>query len=239
MRQGKTIVITGASRGIGLALARECLLHNHSVAALSRRPRDSGGLDELLRDYPERVIPLAVDVTDPDSLSAAADTIADRFPRGVDILVNNAGAMISREIPEAGEFRTTELETLFRVNTVAPLMVTQALLPLLRKSPAPQRLVMNVTSVMGSIARVAERRNYSYSVSKAALNMLTRLMHQDLRDEGINVFAIHPGWVRTEMGGEKAHFSPEESAAGLYARMLSWRPGDAELLDFRGEVLPW
>lgn len=234
----KTIVITGASRGIGLALSKEFAIHDYTVVALCRNPDTARDLQSLADGSAGHVYVLQADITDQESLAVAVKKTASLAPGGVDVLVNNAGQMLSRETPDVEDFPLEQLEALFAVNTVAPLRVVQTFLPLLRHRAESSRIV-NVTSVMGSLERVAERRNYSYSVSKAALNMLTRLLHQDLVGEGIGVFAIHPGWVQTDMGGDRAHFSPRESAAGLYAQITTWRPGDPELLDFQGRALPW
>ena len=103
----------------------------------------------------------------------------------------------------------------------------------------PAGRLVHITSIMGSLALVSQERNYAYSMSKASLNMFCRLLHQELAPQGVGVWAMHPGWVRTAMGGEQAHFSPEESAAGLFAQITTWRFGDPELLDFQGRALPW
>lgn len=242
----KTVVITGASRGIGLALTREFLIHNDTVAALCRAPDDSSELKKLTARFGDQLVTVAADVTDPESLTRACGVLEKRFSDGVEVLVNNAGTMISRDLPEFTQFDAREIEEVCAVNTLGPLRVTQAILPLMRRNvekrsaeEASIPLVVNVTSIMGSLTRVGERRNYSYSVSKAAFNMLSRLMGRDLQEEGIGVFAIHPGWVQTDMGGTRAQFTPHESAAGIYAQIAAWRPGDPELLDFRGRELDW
>lgn len=239
----KSVVITGASRGIGLALATEFLLHQYQVAALCRDPEGADHLHTLARNHREQLVLERADVTDGESLRLAAESLGRRFTDGVDILVNNAGMMLSRDTPDPVEFDLDELRSVLEVNTVGPLRVTQAFLPLLRhhRDDADLRRVVNITSVMGSLHHLygdlGGRRNYSYSVSKAALNMLSMLMHRDLVDEGIGVFAAHPGWVQTGMGGDRAPVTPAESAAGLFAQIIAWRPGDPEFLDFRGRDL--
>jgi NAD(P)-dependent dehydrogenase (short-subunit alcohol dehydrogenase family) len=239
----KSVVITGASRGIGLALTTEFLLHQYRVAALCRDPDSAEHLQTLARDHQDRLLLERADVTDGESLLSAAESIGRRFTGGVDILVNNAGMMLSRETPDPVEFDLNELRSVLEVNTIGPLRVTQAILPLLRhrREDSDLRLVVNITSIMGSLhhlyGQLDGRRNYSYSVSKAALNMLSMLLHRDLVEESIGVFAAHPGWVQTGMGGDRAPVTPVESAAGLFAQIIAWRPGDPEVIDFRGRDL--
>ncbi len=220
--------------------------HGHRVFALVRKP-DAQPIREVIRSYPEQIIAIKVDVRDAESVAIAAQQVAPHAPDGIDIVVNNAGILLSREVMEPRKFAIEELHRTIDTNTVGPLRVVQAFLDLLEKRVASiaahenawRPRVVNVSSVMGSVASVSERRNYSYSVSKAALNMLTRIIAFDLKELGIDAFLVHPGWVRTEMGGPAAHFSEEESANGLYRQILGWTSGDAEFIDFRGSALTW
>jgi len=246
----RNIVITGTSRGIGLALARRFAERGERVFALLRNPA-AERLGALVRAHPELVVPVTAEVTDPASLSAAAARVAEHAPEGIDVLINNAGVLLSRDTPDPREYPVADLEEALRVNTIGPLRVLQAFLDLLEKraqttadaaaeQPNGWRpRVVHVSSIMGSIAGVTGRREYSYSVSKAALNMLGRILSFDLAELGIDSFLIHPGWVRTSMGGPNAQYDEAESAAGIYDRINEWRAGDAPFLDFRGESLQW
>ena len=240
-------VIVGASRGIGAALTEEFLLHGWTVVALARTPTQSR-LDFLTAAYPARLHALPADVTAAASLDAAVEKTR-AIAGTIDVLVNNAGILLSRETPGVAAYDPDELTRTLDVNTVGPLRVLRAFAGLLRTSPetsnpngagmSPAARVVNITSIMGSLSAVSGPRNYAYSVSKAALNMLTRLVHQELKDRGIGVWAMHPGWVRTDMGGLGADFSAEQSAVGLYSQIQGWRFGDPELMDFLGRPLAW
>ncbi len=236
-------VITGTTRGIGLDLTRTLAGRGKRVFALARDP-SSPALDALAREYPDTISPIRADVTDEQSLSQAAAVIGETAQEGIDVLVNNAGVLLSREAPDPRHFPIAELERTLQVNTVAPLRVVQAFLGQLERrvgesSNGWRPRVVHISSIMGSLSGATGRRNYSYSVSKAALNMLGKLLSYDLDLLGIDSFLLHPGWVRTDMGGSSAHFSVEESAAGIADRIDKWRRGDASFLDFLGKPLEW
>lgn len=242
----RTIVITGASRGIGLALVRLFAKRGERICALLRNP-EAEGLAAVIDRYPDRITAIRADVTDPESLTAAAARTAKLAPDGIDVLINNAGVLLSRDTPDPREFDIGELEKTINVNTIGPLRVIQAFLDQLERrvesvAPSPgswRPRVVNTSSIMGSIAGVGGRRDYSYSVSKAALNMLGRILSFDLAELGIDSFLVHPGWVRTSMGGTSAQYSEEESAEGIARRVDEWRTGDSPFIDFQGKTLPW
>lgn len=244
--QSQTIVITGTSRGIGLALTRRFAKRGDHVYALLRDPR-AELLTAAIRENPDRITAIGADVTDPASLASAAQNVAELAPQGIDVLINNAGILLTRETPDPRQFDINQLEETIRVNTIGPLRVVQAFLDVLERrtqtieAPGNDRhpLVVNTSSIMGSISGVGGRRDYSYSVSKAALNMLGRILSFDLAELGIDSFLIHPGWVRTDMGGANAQYDQEESAEGIIRQIEEWRPGDAPFLDFQGNPLAW
>lgn len=194
-----TVVITGGNRGIGLHLARLYADAGHEVVIGVRRP-------EAAADAPGEA--LALDVGDDASVAAFAGALNRR---NVDILINNAG--ISG--PERQSARDTDfagfLDTL-NINTLGPLRVTQALLPNLRQ--AGNAKVAIVSSRMGSLAST-EPDMVAYRASKAAVNKVAQCLATNLAADGIAIAALHPGWVRTDMGGPSADLAPEESARGL------------------------
>lgn len=195
-----TVVITGGNRGIGLHLARLYAGAGHEVVIGVRRP-------EAAADAPGEA--LALNVGDDASVAAFAGALNGR---GVDILINNAGVSGG---PDRQSVRDTDfaafLDTL-NINTLGPLRVTQALLPNLRQ--AGKAKVAIVSSRMGSLAS-AEPDMVAYRASKAAVNKVAQCLATDLAADGIAVAALHPGWVRTDMGGPSADLAPEESARGL------------------------
>ena len=206
------ILITGASRGIGLELARHYLERGDMVLATARNLDEAADLQALAGQHSDRCHLLALDVTDEDAIVAAAAE-AGRLIDGLDVLINNAGVFPRNERPETLDAQVL-LQTL-HTNAVAPLIVVRELLPLLRRGRRPR--ILNITSQLGSLTRRASGRCYSYCSSKAALNMLTRSLAFDLQDDGIIAVVVHPGWVQTDMGGAHAPVMVGESARGIIA----------------------
>ena len=232
--KGSTVLITGANRGIGLALAGELAQRGWRVMAGARDPAGAHDLQIAAQNAaPGSIDILPLDVRSDESAKAAAEEAATKL-RALDVLVNNAGVF-----PEEGSETLEELplecfEEAFAVNVVGVARVTRVFLPLLTKSPHPR--VVNSSSRAGSISQKEDSRHYCYSASKAALNMLTRAMAAELRQRGITVVAVTPGWVKTEMGGPKAPLSVEESARSLVAMIDRVTPGDAgQFLDRDGK----
>jgi NAD(P)-dependent dehydrogenase (short-subunit alcohol dehydrogenase family) len=205
-------LITGASRGIGLALAIKFAREGWEVFAGARRA-NAPLLWNATREFPN-LHPLQLDVLDDASVAQAAGLVT-REAAGLDVLVNNAAIF-----PGEGRERLHELDLSWfgeavETNVAGVARVTRDFLPLLRKSPHPR--VANISSGAGSISDKDDCDYYAYSVSKAGLNMLTRAMAAEFRAEGIAVTAFSPGWVKTEMGGSNAPLTADESAASLYA----------------------
>ncbi len=221
-----TFVITGANRGIGLEFARQLSERGEHVIATARDPKRARDL----RALNVRVEPL--DVADAGSVAEFAGRLAGS---PVDVLINNAG--IGGEGAAIDRLSMEEVERFFRVNSVGPLRVTQALLPNLRAGN--RKRVVNITSVLGSIGRNDSGGWYGYRAAKAALNQLTRTLAHELAPEGFTCVVLHPGWVRTNMGGRGAHLSPEESVRGMLKVIKKLSPRDTgRFFDYRGEV-PW
>lgn len=218
-------MVTGASRGIGLALARELASRGWHVLAGARHPSEARSLQAAAREAKPGTIDIfALDVRSDESVRGAAEEAAGKV-RALDALVNNAGVF-----PEEGNERLEDLplalfEEAFSVNVVGVARVTRAFLPLLGAAVHPR--VVNISSLAGSIARKEDARHYCYSASKAALNMLTRTMAAELHPRGITVVAVTPGWVRTELGGPQAPLSAEESARSLGRTIERISPQDA------------
>jgi NAD(P)-dependent dehydrogenase (short-subunit alcohol dehydrogenase family) len=218
-------MVTGASRGIGLALARELASRGWHVLAGARHPSEARSLQAAAREAkPGAIDIMALDVRSDESVRGAAEEAAGKV-RALDALVNNAGVF-----PEEGNERLEDLplalfEEAFSVNVVGVARVTRAFLPLLGAAVHPR--VVNISSLAGSIARKEDARHYCYSASKAALNMLTRTMAAELHPRGITVVAVTPGWVRTELGGPQAPLSADESARSLGRTIERISPQDA------------
>jgi len=211
----QTALVSGANRGIGLALAREFLRHDDRVVAGSRRPEAASDLQRLSSD-PERLIVTQLDVDDDGSIKRVAREVSERCGQ-LDLLVNNAGVFPEDGYEAFEELNPEWFADAFRTNVVGVARMCREFLPLLRKGRNPR--IVNISSGAGSISTKEDSRYYCYSVSKAALNMLTRALANELRKEGVIVVAISPGWVSTEMGGPKAPITPETSARSLVRTM--------------------
>jgi NAD(P)-dependent dehydrogenase (short-subunit alcohol dehydrogenase family) len=230
------VLITGANRGIGLEFVRQCLARGDTVLAGARRPDEARELDELERRFGEMLHILPLDVTDDTSIAGAHRSALTRVD-GLDLLVNNAGinegshdAGGRRLYVRLGSLSAPDMLRVLHVNTVGPLMVAQAFLELLRRGRRPR--IAGISSGLGSITH-AGGGGYAYNMSKAALNMATRMLSIDLRSEDIVSVAFSPGWVRTDMGGSQAPLAPAESVAGML------RVIDGLTMEQTGEFLSW
>jgi len=224
-----TLLVTGANRGIGLEMTRTLLDRGHRVVAACRRPDDADGLAALAG---ERLEVVALDVGDDASIAALAATLDGRT---VDALINNAGRM-KREPGVDGIDRADWLRT-FAVNAMAPLRVATALKPNLLRAARPR--VLTVSSQMGSLERAATG-DIAYRSSKAAVNMAMRCLADEWSADGITVCTVHPGWVRSDMGGAGADLSTAESAADLVALVERLVPADTgRFLNHDGVPIPW
>lgn len=198
----RTVLVTGANRGIGLEITRQLAGEGCSVIAVCRSASDAlNALDVEVID--------GIDV----SLPADVESLAGKLSgRAIDWVVNNAG-ILERDSLEVLDFDAMERQ--FRVNTLGPLRVTAALLGNLK--PGSKAFV--ITSAMGSISDNTSGGYYGYRVSKAAVNMAFRSLSVDLVDRGVGVFMLHPGYVVTDMTGHQGHVTADQSAEGLIQRM--------------------
>jgi NAD(P)-dependent dehydrogenase (short-subunit alcohol dehydrogenase family) len=207
----KNILITGANRGIGLEMTRQLLQRGDRVIATCRQPSKAIELQALDDQFPEQLIILPLDVTNPTSIQAAYNA-AQRIVTGLDMLINNAGFLDGQETLDT--FDPDVMQLTFDINATGVMRVTTQFLPLLRQGE--QAKLINITSQLGSLqAMKSNWGRYSYNSSKAALNMITRMLAFDLKADGITIICIHPGWVQTDMGGASADITPSESAAGI------------------------
>lgn len=232
------IFITGTNRGIGLALVKQYVAQpdTHLFAAC-RHPEKAAELNRIAHSQPDRITVIPLDVTDSDMLDAAVKLISTRVT-GLDILINNAA------INPPGEQQTLTtinadvmLETL-HVNAVAPLLIVQSCLELLKKGNHPR--IVNISSDMGSITERYYSGDHAYGTSKAALNMLTRGLALDLRSQKITVIALDPGRVQTDMGSKDADLTPAESAQGIVRVVAGLTLNDTGTYRrWNGDTLPW
>jgi NAD(P)-dependent dehydrogenase (short-subunit alcohol dehydrogenase family) len=236
------ILVTGGSRGIGLEFTRQYLERGHRVFAASRNPENSSELQKLKAKFDERLSIYKLDVSAEDSRQQLFRQLSKNVEQ-LDILINNAGIASGNEERRFrfGDLDQDDLCRCLLVNSVAQLMMTENCLPLLEKGTTP--VVVNVSSNSGSIAlkRGGGDTGYGYSSSKAALNMMTKMLSHELRDSGIIVVSLHPGWVRTTMlYCENAPLEPAESIRGMIRVIESLGIDDTgRFLDWKGNELPW
>ena len=227
------MVVTGANKGLGFSLVQAFLTAGARVFAGSRAA--APGLEALAEAHAGRLELLRLDVTNAGEVRAAAEAVRAKTPT-LDVLVNNAAIL-----PEAGrgplEALNVELGlAVFDTNALGPLRMTQAFLPLLRAGE--RKLIVNVSSEAGSIADCWRTEEHLYCMSKAALNMQSAILKNDLGRDGFEIQAVHPGWMRTEMGGPTAHIDPTEAAEGIVELTRRRRePNAAFYLDYRGEPM--
>lgn len=230
----KTVFITGANRGIGLGMVLLMAGKDYRVFAGYREEARSERLFEKARQD-GRILPVKVDVTRESDLRGLAETIASQTGH-LDILINSAGINLGK----AGQIDSLNLKDFtesFLVNVGGPFLTTRYFLPLLKEGR--EKKVVNITSTMGSI-QLSTGDMVPYRVSKAALNMLTKNMAIAYRPSGITVVGLHPGWVRTDMGGPEAPLSVEESVSKLLGIIESLSPSrSGEVISFEGEVIPY
>lgn len=228
------VFLTGANRGIGLAFARQLAGRGSRVFAACRRPDQAVELNDLAAANPNLTI-LQLDVTDLGQIDRAYNVVREELD-GLDILINNAGVYDRRET--FGELDPAVLEQAYRVNTIAPLMIAQRFIDLLRAGDRPR--IINITSRKGSLTYEHNRSGYSYSSSKTALNMITRMLAQELAGDGIVPVVFHPGWVRTGMGGSGAPLTPGESVRGMLSVIDRLTQADAgRFYNYDGSAIPW
>ena len=228
-------LVTGANRGLGLAFVTQLLERGARVLACCRDPEHAGPLTALAGAHGDRLAIHALDVSD----AAAIDTlpaVAAQHLQRIDLLINNAGVLVSGE--RFGNVTADALAESFAVNASAPLLITQALAPLLGLGNKPR--VLCITSQIGSIAQATAFRTVSYAMSKAALNMAVKRLAAELAPRGIVVLATHPGWVKTDMGGTSATLAPTDSAHALLNLIEHAKIGDAgKFFAYDGAELPW
>jgi NAD(P)-dependent dehydrogenase (short-subunit alcohol dehydrogenase family) len=223
----RTVLITGANRGIGLELARQYAADGWRVIGTARKPAEADALGAVAA----RVVQL--DVTDAASVERLTGNLAGT---PVDLLINNAG--IQPLMWKLAEIDFDAFERALAVNTVGPVRVTRALLPSLRAGEL--RRIVNITTNLSSIEGNTEGGFYGYRESKAALNMFTKSLAAELGPEGFVCIVLHPGWVKTDLGGPQAPLEVTESAQGMRAVIDRLTPADnGTFLTWAGERMAW
>ncbi|MEK5379949.1 SDR family oxidoreductase [Niallia sp. FSL W8-0635] len=204
------IVLTGANRGLGIHLARTALERGHTVLAGVRTVAEDAPINRLKKQYPDRVYTYFLDVTDENSIAKAAELVANDVS-SIDGIINNAGVLTERG-KAIEELDFDNVQFTMDVNVLGPMRVMKHFLPLLYNGK--KQAIINISSEAGSIQN-AYGGDFPYGISKAALNMFTVQLSSYVKDKDIAVYAVHPGWIKTDMGGENATGYPEDSANGI------------------------
>jgi len=244
MNKKKIALITGANKGIGLETARQLGLQNTTVLLGARDSRKGETAANGLREEGIDAHPIVIDVSDPESIRKAAIEVERDFGR-LDILVNNAGVMTDEHTKKVSEQSLETWRETFATNVFGLIATTNAFLPLLRKSEAGR--IVNLSSILGSIEFHAKpgspvyesKETPAYNVSKAAVNAYTVQLAYELKDTKIKVNAAHPGWVKTDMGGEDAVMEIEDGAKTSVALATIGADGPNGAYLHMGQPLPW
>jgi len=205
------------------------------VFAGARAP--SPKLDELVQQHAGQVVRVGLDVTSADSVRDGVTEVSQRVP-ALDVLVNNAAIRSGSVSNSLEKVDFDDMRLSLEVNAIAPVRVIQGFLPLLRQGSKP--VLVNVSSEAGSIGQCWRQAEFDYCMSKAALNMATKLVANYL-GSGLRVFALHPGWLRTDMGGAHAPLYPDATAE-LVAELIEREAGNSggpEFMAYDGATLPW
>lgn len=229
-----TAFVTGANRGIGLELVRQYSDAGWMVVATCREPAAAQELQDLAAERPGRIEVLPLSVTEPREVEALPRKVGDQ---PLHLLVNNAG-LRPREASVLGSVDSAAFMEAIQVNALGALKVTEALMPNLQGGENP--LVVMMSSSLGSLARNQEGGDYGYRAGKAAMNAVMRSLAVDLKPLGITVISLHPGWVRTRMGGSHARLSVEESVTAMRSVLGRVSLADTgKFLRLDGREEPW
>ena len=225
------VLITGANRGIGLALVKAYAGRRDRVIACIRATSDRDALDAAVAGAPKWIEVIEMDVSDPLEI---ARTRRKLEAEPIDILINNAG-IGGPDRQSATDMDFEGLEEALNINAIAPLRVATAFLPNVK---AAKGKIITLSSQMGATGASAD--NLAYRVSKQAVNRLMRGLATELKPQGVPVLIVHPGWVKTDMGGEGAQLSPEQSAAQLLKLIDKFDiASTGKFLAWNGKELAW
>ena len=231
----ETTLITGANRGIGLELSRQLAEDGWCVLACSRDPEKSDALNKLAAEYPEQITLYALDVTDHGQIRKLSQTLANK---PIDLLINNAGVYPGSKGSSFGQTDYDAWAYAFLVNTMAPLKMAEEFITQITQSS--RKTIVTITSKMGSVADNGRGGSYIYRSSKSAVNMVVKSIAIDLEPNDIISVLLHPGWVRTDMGGPSGLISVEQSVSGMLSVIREVTSADSgKFIAYDGQIIPW
>ncbi len=227
------VLVTGANRGLGLEFVRQYAQEGATVFACCRDPENAKELRKICDAAGGRASLHALDVASPRSVAALAESLGNK---PIDILINNAG-VYGPEKQSADEMDFDGWAKAFAINSMAPLRVAQAFHRNLKTGR--EKKLITITSAMGSMT-LHSGGSFAYRASKAAVNNVMHGLAQAWKADGIVVALIHPGWVKTDMGGKNANLAPRDSVAGMRRVIAGLAPADSgKFVDYLGKELPW
>ena len=229
-----SLFITGTNRGIGLELVRQYLLEGWTVYATARQPETAEALQQLATNYPDLLTIYALDVSNQTQRQHIAETL-----KGIplDMLINNAGVYGQSDAYFGNTDEEQWLDAL-RINTIAPMKIMELLADNI--ALGEKKIMASMSSKMGSMDDNGSGGSYVYRSTKAALNAIMVSAARDLKSAGIASVILHPGWVRTDMGGENGEINVQQSAQKLRVILASVQlENSGDFYDIDGSIIPW
>ncbi|NHN34000.1 SDR family oxidoreductase [Paenibacillus agricola] len=229
------ILITGANRGLGYHLTTIAAQRGHHIIAGIRASSPDGQLLELINGFPGQIEAVELDVTREETIARLAEKLKTAG-QTVDAIINSAGILLGRGV-KLEDLQMEDVAQSFEINLFGPMRVIKHILPLMPDGAS--RVVINVSSEAGSMSN-AYGGDYPYAISKTAINMFSKQLRKYVKGREIRVYALHPGWIKTDMGGEKAPGDPVESARGILdiVEMKKEIPDEHFFINFKGEPMP-
>ncbi|UJF17809.1 SDR family oxidoreductase [Vibrio sp. SS-MA-C1-2] len=228
----QNILITGANRGIGFEFVKQYLYQQDRIIACCRHPESAIELQELSKQHPNRIEIIELDVSNISQINQLSENLGERT---LDLVICNAGMYGPKGIP-LGEITDEGFQEVMSINVLAPLLLIQALKPKLTTNSK----VAIISSIMGSMAKNQAGGEYIYRASKAAVNSIGTGLSLDLAGDGVAVMMLHPGWVKTDMGGDRADITVNESVTGLKKVITEFKFSQSgEFRNYDGALLPW
>ena len=230
-----TLLITGANRGIGLEFCKQYATAGWRVLACCRDPHQADALKQLAARHPDLIHPYALTVTDHAQIEQLAHTLADET---IDLLINNAGVYPAADQRGFGQTDYAEWMDAFNINAMAPLKMAEVFVQHIARSKL--KLIVTITSQMGSIDDNGSGGSYLYRSSKAAANMVVKSLSIDLKEKGITAVAFNPGWVKTDMGGPNAMIPVEQSVSDMRKVIAGLSLAETgKFIGNDGLIIPW
>ena len=242
----KIALVTGAYKGLGLEFCKQLVNAGYKVILTAREIQKAQAAAETLNVRQQSAIPKALEVTDEIQIKNLASWVKESYGR-LDLLVNNAGVNPKDYADKSRMSKAFHLDNLdakemldvIHINSIAPLLVVKHFRSLLQKSERP--IVLNISSWLGSVTNLTFGGHYGYVGSKNLLNVLNKSMANELRQDNIICVNVNPGWVQTDMGGQKAQFTTEQAVSNILTNVVSKlsMSDTGKFLNYDGNEHPW